>query len=114
MYGLSNFGVKIKNRFSDINLNWLLLEHGNILQDAENENTHDDNSSAQEIVTAPSIGLNVGSNPKKELNIEGYGNEKEKVRNSNESQNSKRSEKMIKQVILLYNDDTFSTYQPNE
>ena len=109
-----DFMLKIKNRFSDINLNWLLLGQGNLFQDAGGEEYDEDNGPKLEIVSDPHIGLNVGNRPNKTKNFEGYGNVKENKKMPTESQSTIRREKMIKQVILLYNDDTFSTYKPEE
>ena len=109
-----DFMLKIKNRFSDINLNWLLLGQENMLQNMGDEITHPENSPKLDLVSDPHIGLNVGNRPNKTKNFEGYGDVKENKKRPTESQSTILREKMIKQVILLYSDDTFSTYQPEE
>lgn len=109
-----DFMLKIKNRFPDINLNWLLLGQENMLQHFGDEEIQDDNSNNLEIVSDPRIGLNVGRGPNKKENFAGYGITKENKEKSTEFQSTIGSEKKLKQVILLYSDDTFSTYQPKE
>lgn len=109
-----DFMLKIKNRFSDINLNWLLLGQGNMLQKLGDEEIQDDIGQKLEIVSDPQLGLNVGRRPNKKENFAGYGVAKENKEKPTEFHSTSRSEKMLKQVILLYKDDTFSTYQPKE
>ena len=109
-----DFMLKIKNRFSDINLNWLLLGQENMLQNFEDEEIQDDNSNRLDIVSDSRIGLNVGRRPNKKENFEDYSVAKKNKDKSTDFQSAIQSEKKLKQVILLYNDDTFSTYHPEE
>ncbi len=109
-----DFMLKIKNRFSDINLNWLLLGQENMLQNFGDEEIQDDNSNRLDIVSDSRIGLNVGRRPNKTENFEDYSIAKKNKDKSTDFQSNIRSEKKLKQVILLYNDDTFTTYQPEE
>ena len=109
-----DFMLKIKNRFSDINLNWLLLGQENMLQYEEDEKNLVGDGSKLEIVSDPRVGLNVGKRPNKKENFEGYGIVKETKEKSTDLRSAIQGEKKITQVILLYNDDTFSTYQSEE
>lgn len=106
-----DFMIKIKSRFPEINLDWLLIGNGKMINEIVPEKETKENDDSQAIVeNLPEIGLFSES-------------ETESLQTDDRSETIAKSEeppiypqkkpdlgKSAEKVIILYNDNTFSVY----
>ena len=101
-----DFMMKIKSRFNKVSLDWLLLGEGDMLGVEENDNFESEFSSVDQF-HQPEVGKSYAKpnvkSPQEDTSLK-------KVVVGNRSLTTEGGE--IQQVILLYADGTFHTYQP--
>lgn len=100
-----DFMLKIKHRFPEINLDWLLMGSGSVTESAK--------TTKNELVSGDLFTQTVERKEQEEKSIkETHGAAKEVVINEVPEQNvmQKVEKKVPKQLILLYNDDTFELF----
>lgn len=106
-----DFMIKIKSRFPDINLDWLLLGNGKMIDEIVPEKETIENVDSQTIdENLPEIGLFSES---KEESVQ-MNESSETIAKSEEppiyQQKASDLDKTAEKVIILYNDNTFSIY----
>ena len=109
-----DFMLKIKNRFSEISLDWLLLGSGNMYQNKNEEEFQPDDLSKTEIISKPQIGSKESGGTKRIDPNSVFEVKRDKEEIETELKSTFKGDKKIKQLILLYGNDTFRTFKPEE
>lgn len=101
-----DFMLKIKLRYPELNLDWLLLGEGQMLE----KDSLETKNQKEEEINEPDVGLFSDEMARKEEKAEKFDNIVESEQRPLYEAQKKNSAKIPEKVIVLYTDNTFSVY----
>jgi transcriptional regulator with XRE-family HTH domain len=110
-----DFMLKIKNRFPEIDLEWLLLGTGQMFSERESEyGSNKKNNVAEPVISTFSSSKHVTGYHPSDERVERHEQESKQDDKTISGKISAEKQKEPVRIIVLYNDSTFETYKNRE
>ena len=116
-----DFILRIKKRFPEVNLDWLLLGNGSMVRDGEKTaGGMPELFSSSSVESAEKPALSAANKAKEDFSSEEIPRESSDIPKRKENEGMKKTVavrvdgRRIEQVLFFYRDGTFRAYQPQE